>query len=69
MKDITISFTKNGIKHTLTISEDYLSDYSNLPYDLAELIGILLIRESNVNENIVIKNLIDDFGYTQIGEK
>lgn len=68
MKDITISFTKNGIKHTLTISEDYLSDYSNLPYDLAELIGIL-IRESNVNENIVIKNLIDDFGYTQIGEK
>lgn len=68
MEDIKIGFNKNGIKYTLAPSDDYLTDNSMLPYDLAELIRIL-IKESDVNENIVIKNLIDDFGYTQTEEE
>ena len=59
IQDLTISYMCNGIETTLTIKDDY-SD--NLPYNLANMFE-KVIRESNVNSQIVIEGLKNAFEY------
>lgn len=63
IKGITISYNLNGIHHTLEIPDHDMS-LENLPYDMAEAVSVL-IKESSINENILIKCLIDEFGYQE----
>lgn len=58
-KDLTISYTLNGVEVTLTINDDY---DSNLPYNLADMLE-MVIRASNANPQIVIDNLKSSFEY------
>lgn len=58
-KDLTISYTLNGVEVTLTINDDY---DGNLPYNLADMLE-MVIRASNANPQIVIDNLKSSFEY------
>ena len=58
-KDLTISYTLNGVEVTLTINDDY---DNNLPYNLADMLE-MVIRASNANPQIVIDNLKSSFEY------
>lgn len=58
-KDLTISYTLNGVGVTLTINDDC---YNNLPYNLADMLE-MLIRASDANPQIVIDNLKSSFEY------
>ena len=53
IQDLTISYVCNGIETTLTIKDD---NYNNMPYNLADIFE-KVIRESDVNAQIVIENL------------
>ena len=59
IKDLTISYVCNGVKTTLTIEDDH---YDNMPYNLADMFE-KVIRESEVNPQIVIDNLKSAFEY------
>ena len=59
IRDLTISYVRNGIKTTLTIKDDY-SD--NIPYNLADMFE-KVIRESDANPQTVIENLKSAFEY------
>ena len=59
IKDLTISYTLNGVEVTLTINDDY---DGNLPYNLAGMLE-MVIRASNANPQIVIENLKNAFEY------
>lgn len=59
IKDLTISYTLNGVEVTLTINDDY---DNNLPYNLADMLE-MVIRASNANPQIVIDNLKSSFEY------
>lgn len=58
-KDLTISYTLNGVEVTLTINDDF---DGNLPYNLADMLE-MVIRASNANPQIVIDNLKSSFEY------
>lgn len=58
-KDLTISYTLNGVEVTLTINDDC---YNNLPYNLADMLE-MVIRASDANPQIVIDNLKSSFEY------
>ena len=59
IQDLTISYVCNGIETTLTIKDD---NYDNMPYNLANIFE-KVIRESDVNAQIVIENLKGVFEY------
>lgn len=55
--NLTISYVINGIQTTLIIKDDY-SD--NMPYNIANMFE-KVIRDTNVNPQIVIENLENAF--------
>ena len=59
IKDFTISYVCDGIKITLTINDDHVE---NTPYNLADIFE-KVIRDTNVNPQIVIENLKNAFEY------
>ena len=56
---LKISYVCNGIETTLTIKDDH---YDNIPYNLADIFE-KVIRDTNVNPQIVIENLKSAFEY------
>lgn len=59
IQDLKISYVCNGIETTLTIKDDH---YDNMPYNLADMFE-KIIRDTNVNPQIVIENLKSAFKY------
>ena len=59
IQDLTISYVCNGLETTLTIKDDH---YDNIPYNLADIFE-KVIRDTNVNPQIVIENLKSAFEY------
>ena len=59
IKDLNISYVRNGIETTLTIKDDH---YDNMPYNLADMFE-KVIRESDANPQTVIENLKSAFEY------
>ncbi len=59
---LTITFEKNGINHSIQIPR--VDD--SIPYNLAEVFDEL-IKQTNANEEIVIEQLINEFGYKKEG--
>ena len=59
IKDLTISYVCDGIKTTLTINDDHTE---NIPYNIADTFE-RVIRDTNVNPQIVIENLKNAFEY------
>lgn len=56
---LNISYNRNGLSFIISV-DDTTSE--NLPYNLAEVFAEL-IRQSDANEETVIDNLIQEFGY------
>lgn len=61
--DIVISFNKDQLAYSIQIPE---AD-DNIPYNLADVFAEL-IRQTNANEEIVIEQLINEFGYNKEGK-
>ena len=61
INNLTISYVINGIQTTLIIKDDY-SD--NIPYNIANMFE-KVIRDTNVNPQIVIENLENAFEFEQ----
>lgn len=59
IKDLTISYVCDDIKTTLTINDDHVE---NMPYNIADIFE-KVIRDTNVNPQIVIENLKNAFEY------
>ena len=59
IQDLTITYVCNGIETTLTIKDEH---YDNMPYNRADIFE-KVIRESDVNAQIVIENLKGVFEY------
>ena len=59
IKDLTISYVCDGIKTALTINDDHVE---NMPYNIADIFE-KVIRDTNVNPQIVIENLKNAFEY------
>lgn len=59
IQDLKISYVCNGIETTLTIKDNH---YDNMPYNLANMFE-RVIRESEVNPQIIIDNLKNAFEY------
>ena len=57
--NLKVSFDYNNIQYTLSTSD---GEPENIPYDIAEIVT-QLIKLSDVNPDIIIDSLIDDFGY------
>lgn len=56
--DLSINYECEGLQYFIKVpSED-----ENLPYNLAEAFGEV-IKKSNANSDIVIEQLIQNFGY------
>ena len=53
LNDLTISYTLNGVKVTLSIND---CCYDNLPYNLADMF-VKVINDTNVNPSIIIDEL------------
>ena len=62
--DFNIYYRKGNIQFHLNIP----TDDDNIPYSLAEVF-IRIIEDSNANPDIVIKELIENFGYKGENEK
>ena len=62
--DFNIYYRKGNIQFHLNIP----TDDDNIPYSLAEVF-IRIIEDSNANPDIVIKELIENFGYKGEYEK
>lgn len=58
--NLRISYDSGSVNKTLTTD---LSDV-NCPYNLAEIFSEV-IKDSNANEDIIIENLINEFGYNK----
>lgn len=56
--DLSINYECGGLQHFIKV----LSDDNNLPYNLAEAFEEV-IRKSNANADIVLKQLVESFGY------
>lgn len=59
IKDLIISYICDGIKTALTINDDH---GENMPYNIADIFE-KVIRDTNVNPQIVIENLKNAFEY------
>lgn len=58
IRDLSINFEDEGLQYFIKVpSED-----DNLPWNLSEAFKEVL-RKANVNTDIVIKQLIEEFGY------
>lgn len=58
ISDLSINFECAGLQYFIKVpSEDF-----NLPYNLAEAFEEV-IKKSNTNADIVIKQLVESFGY------
>ena len=53
LNDLTISYTLNGVKVTLSIND---CCYDNLPYNLADMF-VKVINDTNVNPSTIIDEL------------
>lgn len=62
--DLTITYNHHDVVYSMQIPE---AD-DNIPYNLAEVFAEL-IRQTNANEEIVIEQLINEFGYKQEGNE
>lgn len=59
INNLSIAYTYEGIDYTLSVKSD-----ENLPFSLASAFSEV-IRKSDANEEIVIEELINEFGYKQ----
>ena len=50
LKDLTISYTLNGVKITLSIDDNC---YNNLPYNLADMF-VKVVNDTDVNPSTII---------------
>ena len=58
IEEISIILKDGGLTHTISINTD-IDD--NLPYDLADAFSEV-IRLTNANPNMVIEQLVDEYG-------
>ena len=58
IQEISIKIKNSGLTHTISIDTDI---DGNLPYDLADAF-IEVIRLTNANPNMVIEQLVDEYG-------
>lgn len=56
--EISINIKRGGLTHTIQLDTDM---DSNLPYDLAEAF-IEVIRMTNANPDMVVEQLINEYG-------
>lgn len=56
--DLSINYEYEGLQYFIKVP----SDDCNLPYNLAEVFEEV-IKKSNANADIVIKQLVESFGY------
>ena len=53
LKDLTISYTLNGVKITLSIDNNC---YNNLPYNLADMF-VKVVNDTDVNPSTIIDEM------------
>ena len=63
IENLKASYKMDGINVELSVDKKIDMD-SNLPYDLANLFAKIM-NDSNVNTDMVIENLINEFGYQE----
>ena len=63
MENLKASYKMDGINVELSVDKKIDMD-SNLPYDLANLFAKIM-NDSHVNTDMVIENLINEFGYQE----
>ena len=63
MENLKASYKMDGINVELSVDKKIDMD-SNLPYDLANLFAKIM-NDSQVNTDMVIENLINEFGYQE----
>ena len=61
IENLKARYKMDGINVELSVDIDM---DSNLPYDLANLFAKIM-NDSHVNTDMVIENLIDEFGYQE----
>lgn len=61
LNNLNISFEYNNLKYSMSQTDD-LDQENNMVYDIAEMTK-QLIHFSDANSNIIIKELIEEFGY------
>lgn len=61
LNNLNISFEYNNLKYSMSQTDD-LDQENNMVYDIAEMTK-QLIHFSDANPNIIIKELIEEFGY------
>lgn len=59
--EISIKIKNGSLTHTIQLDTDM---NSNLPYDLAEAF-IEVIRMTNANPDMVVEQLINEYGFTK----
>lgn len=62
MKNISIRYDMDGVRVTLTEANGSVDDIESLPYNLATIFE-RIIKDANVNPDVVITELIATFGY------
>lgn len=60
LNNLNISFEYNDIKYSMSQTDAFAQE--NIVYDIAEMTK-QLIHFSDANSNIIIKELIEEFGY------
>lgn len=60
LNNLNISFEYNNLKYSMSQTDAF--DQENIVYDIAEMTK-QLIHFSDANPNIIIKELIEEFGY------
>lgn len=60
--NLKISYKMGSVNVELSVETDF--EHSNLPYDLASLFAKIM-NDSHVNTDMVIENLINEFGYQE----
>ena len=63
IENLKASYKMDGINVELSVDKKIDMD-SNLPYDLANLFAKIM-NDSHVNTDMVIENLINEFGYQE----
>ena len=63
IENLKASYKMDGINVELSVDKKIDMD-SNLPYDLANLFAKIM-NDSQVNTDMVIENLINEFGYQE----
>ena len=62
MNNISIRYDMDGVRVTLTEANGNADDIESLPYSLATIFE-RIIKDANVNPDVVITELIATFGY------